>query len=117
MKTVLVVDDYEDICRPLCKTLQSKGFSASYVLTGTGAIKSVFHESPDIVLLDIMLPGEDGVDVLRELRDGGYTGRVVMLTAIDDQQTRDACMALGANDYLVKANIDYRNIDKVILAD
>jgi two-component system response regulator MtrA len=98
---VLVVDDDPALAEMLGIVLRSEGFEPSFVSEGDQALRA-FHEfKPDLVLLDLMLPGKDGIDVCREIRaESGVP--IVMLTAKSD--TIDIVVGLesGADDYVVK---------------
>ena len=85
-------------------TLRSTGFSARGFETGDEFFAALERETPDLVILDIMLPGEDGVAVLRRLRDmpGKGTVPVIMATARGTEYDKVSALDLGADDYLVK---------------
>jgi two-component system, OmpR family, response regulator MtrA len=98
---VLVVDDDSALAEMLGIVLRSDGFDPSFVSDGTGAL-AAFHDSkPDVVLLDLMLPGMSGLDVCRAIRAESGTP-IIMLTAKSD--TIDVVLGLesGADDYVVK---------------
>jgi two-component system response regulator MtrA len=98
---ILVVDDDSSLAEMLTIVLQGEGFETAVVGDGTGALPAVRDQSPDLVLLDLMLPGMNGIDVCRAIRaESGVP--VVMLTAKTD--TVDVVLGLesGADDYIVK---------------
>src|ERR687895_48902 len=98
---ILVVDDDASLAEMLTIVLQGEGFETTVVGDGTGALPALRESSPDLVLLDLMLPGMNGIDVCRAIRaESGVP--VVMLTAKSD--TVDIVLGLesGADDYVVK---------------
>ncbi|MDF2976928.1 MAG: response regulator with CheY-like receiver domain protein and winged-helix DNA-binding domain [Actinomycetospora sp.] len=98
---ILVVDDDASLAEMLTLVLQGEGFETTVVGDGTGALPALRESSPDLVLLDLMLPGMNGIDVCRAIRaESGVP--VVMLTAKTD--TVDVVLGLesGADDYVVK---------------
>ena len=98
---ILVVDDDAALAEMLTIVLQGEGFETSVIGDGTGALPAVRDQSPDLVLLDLMLPGMNGIDVCRAIRaESGVP--VVMLTAKTD--TVDVVLGLesGADDYIQK---------------
>jgi two-component system, OmpR family, response regulator MtrA len=98
---VLVVDDDPALSEMLGIVLRGEGFEPSFVADGDSALRAFHDTKPDLVLLDLMLPGKDGIDVCREIRaESGVP--IVMLTAKGD--TVDVVLGLesGADDYIVK---------------
>jgi two-component system response regulator MtrA len=98
---VLVVDDDTSLAEMLTIVLRNEGFDSRVCSDGDNAIRVVRDYRPDVVLLDLMLPGKDGIDVCREIRTES-TVPIVMLTAKND--TVDVVLGLesGADDYIVK---------------
>jgi two-component system response regulator MprA len=99
---VLVVDDDEPIAASLRRALQYDGYRVSVVHDGPAALDVARREQPEVVVLDRMLPGLDGIAVCRALRDAGDGPLVLMLTARDATGDRVAGLDAGADDYLVK---------------
>jgi DNA-binding response OmpR family regulator len=100
-QSVLVVDDEADIIDLAAMYLESEGFRVLRASDGTEALDIVREEPPDLVILDIMLPGMDGWEVCRRLR-ATSTLPVIMLTARGDPIDRVVGLELGADDYMVK---------------
>lgn len=102
METVLIVDDNEDLRWTLSNILKDEGYEAIAVGDGEQGIEEVKKRSPDLVLLDIRLPGMDGIKSLEEMRkiDNGLI--IIMLTAYGDVKGAVKAMKLGAYDYLAK---------------
>lgn len=101
---ILVVDDEPDITALVAYHLAKAGFRVSTAANGTEALKSAREERPDIVILDLMLPGVSGYDVLSELRKKEETKDVgvILLTARREEVDRIRGLSLGADDYLTK---------------
>lgn len=99
---VLVVEDYQVIRDGLVEGLEREGFAVD--ATGDGHEGKWFAETNDydLILLDLMLPGCDGLEILRSLRSAGKSAPVLLLTARDDVADRVRGLDLGADDYLVK---------------
>jgi two-component system response regulator MtrA len=98
---VLVVDDDPALAEMLTLVLHSEGFDASVVDRGDGALAAFRDRRPDVVLLDVMLPGKDGITVCREIRAESGTP-IVMLTARGDTIDVVSGLEAGADDYIVK---------------
>ena len=101
MRTVLVVDDEPEIVRLVRDYLERAGFAVATAGDGAAALQAAHRSRPDIVVLDLGLPGMDGLDVARELRRGGEVP-IIMLTARTAEADRVAGLELGADDYVPK---------------
>ena len=101
---ILVVDDEPDITALVAYHLAKAGYRVSTAATGPDALKAAREERPDIVVLDLMLPGVSGYDVLAELRRRDETREVgvILLTARREEADRIRGLSLGADDYLTK---------------
>jgi len=99
---VLVVDDEPQIRKALSVNLAARGYEVELAGTGDEALTLAATRHPDLVLLDIGLPGIDGFEVVRRLRARGSTTPVLLLTARDAVEDRVFGLELGADDYLVK---------------
>lgn len=102
MPTVLVVEDDDKIAAPLVRTLEREGHTVERVASGLPAIERVGAGGVEMLLLDLGLPDIDGLDVCRRVREGGYTGGVIILTARDGELDRVVGLDVGADDYLAK---------------
>jgi len=98
---VLIIDDDEKLRKLLKEYLEGNGFKVLTLADGSDVKKTLQEESPEMVILDIMLPGKDGLEVLKEIRMD-HTVPVIMLTAKGDQTDRIVGLELGADDYLPK---------------
>jgi two-component system alkaline phosphatase synthesis response regulator PhoP len=101
VRTVLVVDDEPEIVRLVRDYLERAGFAVVTAGDGSEALRTAHRNRPDIVVLDLGLPGLDGLDVARELRRGGEMP-IIMLTARTEEADRVAGLELGADDYVSK---------------
>jgi two-component system, OmpR family, response regulator MprA len=101
MTTILVVDDDTKIRSVLSRGLRFEGYLVQLAADGTEALRIVRGEPPDLIVLDLMLPGMDGLEVCRRLRRG-TNAPILMLTARDAVPDRIAGLDSGADDYLVK---------------
>jgi two-component system response regulator MprA len=99
---VLVVDDDPAVLDSLELVLQLDGFDVATAGDGREAIRAVALHRPDAVLLDVLMPGLDGLEVCRRMRDTGDRTPVLMLTARDEVRERVAGLEAGADDYLAK---------------
>jgi len=101
---ILVVDDEERNRRLLVAMLETEGYSASEAADGTQALALVRHSPPDLILLDIMMPGIDGYEVARALKADAATQAipVVMVTALDDRESRLRGLEAGAEEFVTK---------------
>jgi DNA-binding response OmpR family regulator len=100
--SVLVVDDDPTVSDVVRRYLERDGYLVTLVGDGHAALASVSRHRPDLVVLDLMLPGMDGLEVCRRLRADGDDLPIVMLTALGEEQDRIAGLQLGADDYLTK---------------
>jgi two-component system response regulator AdeR len=101
MKLILVVEDEPDIARVLEAYLRQHGFQTERAADGESALALWRAARPDLVLLDIMMPGLDGVEVLKKIR-GQSTTPVIMLTARSEELDKVLGLELGADDYITK---------------
>ena len=99
---VLLVEDDADLCRAVAEYLGKNGLEVSVEGRGDNAVARVVDERPDVVLLDVMLPGKDGFEVCRELRSAGNSVPIIILTAKEEDFDQVLGLELGADDYLAK---------------
>ncbi|WP_138494348.1 response regulator YycF [Paenibacillus pinistramenti] len=98
---ILVVDDEQPIADILKFNLEKEGYEVILAFDGIEAVELAFSERPDLILLDLMLPGKDGMDVCREVRTRLETP-IIMLTAKDGEIDKVLGLELGADDYVTK---------------
>ncbi|HLI09424.1 MAG TPA: response regulator transcription factor [Ktedonobacteraceae bacterium] len=99
---ILIVDDDSRVIRALRRTLAYEGYQVSTAADGEEALTLVRTKAPDVVILDLMLPGINGLEVCRRLRAAGDAVGILMLTARDAIADRVTGLETGADDYLVK---------------
>lgn len=102
MSHILVIDDDPKIIAFLRRALVLEGYEVAVAQTGADGLRSVAERPPDLVILDIMMPGVDGIEVCRRLRAAGEGMPVLLLTARDAVADRVKGLDAGADDYLVK---------------
>jgi two-component system, OmpR family, response regulator AdeR len=98
---ILIVEDEREIADLLCLYLDKAGFETERAISVSEAVRLHAQYNPDLVLLDIGLPGGDGIDVLSTIRRGSDTP-VIMVTALDDDVTKLSSLRIGADDYIGK---------------
>ena len=98
---VLVVDDEPSIRRFLVKALRDEGYQAHEAADGAQALESVKLLAPDLMILDLMMPVMDGMDVCRSIRKESDTP-IIILSAIDSRMSKVQCLRMGADDYMEK---------------
>ena len=101
MSSVLVVEDEQSLREPLVYILQREGFDVLEAVDGPSALLQWQNNSPDLILLDLMLPGMSGVDVCREIRTQSNVP-IIMVTAKDSEVDKVVGLEIGADDYVVK---------------
>jgi DNA-binding response OmpR family regulator len=99
---VLVVEDDEEIALVLQRSLRMDGYEVRLAREGESALEEFESFAPDLMILDLGLPGLDGLDVARRLRDDGHDVPILILTARDALDSRVEGLDIGADDYLVK---------------
>ena len=104
VKKILIVEDESDLIKLLKYNLEKEGFRVSYATDGSIALAVVRRDPPDLVILDLMLPGLDGLEVCRQLRRSDKFSRipVLMLSARSEEADRIVGLELGADDYVTK---------------
>jgi DNA-binding response OmpR family regulator len=104
VKRILVVEDERDIAEFLTHYLKREGYSPSVVYDGRTALQRAESDPPDLVILDILLPGMDGLEVCRRLRGSKHTAGIpiIMLTAKGEEADRVVGLEMGADDYITK---------------
>lgn len=98
--TILVVDDRQEVRRFFQKVLSLEGYVVAVVGSGQEALAVLEKGCPDLVFLDLRMPGMDGIETLRRIRAKDTGARVVIVTANPDLETAREAMVLGASDYL-----------------
>ena len=98
---ILVVDDEPQIRRSLQVNLEQSGYAVETVETGEGALRSFLNRRPDVVILDLIMPGMGGVEVVRRIRESS-TVPIIVLSAMGEEARKVEALELGADDYMTK---------------
>lgn len=101
-KKIVIVEDEPSLVFTLKDTLESEGYDVYIAENGDEAVKIVKKQQPDLMILDLMLPGMSGFDVCRTVRDQNYTFPIIMLTARDQEIDKVTGLNIGADDYITK---------------
>ena len=122
MKNILIVDDEPDIRAILRYNLEKEGFAITEAVDGNDALDKLSKDL-DLAILDIMMPGKDGYDVCRKIREQGNTLPIVFLTAMDREFDELKGLEVGADDYvrkpfspkmlIARINVIFRRIDQI----
>ncbi|MFZ5801233.1 MAG: response regulator [Candidatus Omnitrophota bacterium] len=99
---VMIVDDEPEVCEAIDRFLSRRGFSVVTARDGEEALCKVINERPELVFLDIRLPGVDGVECLRRIKQICPQTLVVMVTCVNDLDIAEEAIQLGAIDYITK---------------
>jgi two-component system response regulator (stage 0 sporulation protein F) len=99
---ILIVDDEQTVLEVLSEYFTTQGYTTRTASGGAEALAAVERERPDLVLLDVRMPGLDGVEVLRRLRQADQRLAVIMVTANEDLALAKETLKIGAFDYVAK---------------
>lgn len=99
---ILVVDDEKGVCDLFKKLLTKEGYDVSTALSGEACLKAMKKKEPDLVLLDLKMPGMDGIEVLRRIKKINNNIVVIIVTAYGGIKSAREAMMLGAYDYITK---------------
>ena len=116
MGRVVVVDDNPDLCTVLAKLLRAVGHEATALTEGEAVVPFLREQPAALVILDVMMPGMDGFDVLAAIRGDPRTAAVpvVMFTALSDPAVRRRALDQGAQDYMVKSRLTFDAVRDVV---
>jgi len=114
-RSVLVVDDEPNIVLSIEFLLKQAGFEVRVARDGEAALRAVEEAPPDLVLLDVMMPGRNGYEVCQAIRSrpGGQAIKIIMLTARSRDVEREKGLALGADEYVIKPFSTRELVDRV----
>ena len=99
---MLIVEDERDICDCLQQFFSARGFSVASAFSGEEALERLEKDDADVVLLDILLPGLSGIEVLRRAKELHPRARIIMVTALDQEDLRNQAHRYGAAAYVTK---------------
>lgn len=99
---ILVVEDEPSLIFTLTDTLENEGYEVLVAEEGSKAVELVKEQKPDLMLLDLMLPGKSGYEILEEVRNLKFTFPIIILTAKEQEMDKVQGLTLGADDYLTK---------------
>lgn len=101
-KTILIVEDEQNIVDILSFNLSREGYDTLEAYDGPAGLQLALENDPDLILLDLMLPGMDGFEVCRKVRESGSAAPIIMLTAREEEADKVLGLELGADDYITK---------------
>ena len=101
-KTILIVEDEQNIVDILSFNLSREGYDTLEAYDGATGLQLALENNPDLILLDLMLPGMDGFEVCRRVREAGSSIPIIMLTAREEETDKVLGLELGADDYITK---------------
>lgn len=105
--SIIIIEDNQELVEPLAEVFRTEGFEVLTALNGEEGLQKTLDEKPDVILLDIILPGMDGFSFLEQLRGEGDYGNdvpVIVLTNLDDAETVGSAMKYGVHDFLLKSD-------------
>jgi DNA-binding response OmpR family regulator len=116
LSKILVVDDEVKACELLKRFLEKKGYEVIMSNSGEDALEKVKNLKPDIMLLDIKMPGMDGIEVLKLVREFDKYVGIIMVTAVKEEDVGREALKSGADEYITKP-IDFNYLETSILVD
>lgn len=118
-RQILLIEDEPNIAEAIRFLLTRDGFAVAHVANGSDALAAIVHHSPDLVILDLMLPGKSGLQILTEMRaqTAMATLPVLMLSAKGQERDREAALAAGVSAFMTKPfdNREMRDAVRVLL--
>ena len=113
MKTVLYIDDNDEILDIVRLSMANSGYRVLTENDSSKAVDRCIKELPELVLMDISMPGLNGFEITRNLRKAGFNKPVVVLTASESEEDRKRAKAAGCTDYILKT-VDMRNVGAIV---
>ena len=112
-KKIVLIDDEIDFLEIMKMRFESNGYVVKMTSNGSEALELVRKEKPDAVILDILMPGIDGLDILKKIRAENPRLPVFMMTAFSNEERRDIASKFNASDFILKTNDLQGEIDKI----
>ena len=110
---VMLVDDEHEFVNTLSERLRERNVDAAVAIDGESALHMIQEHEPEVMILDLNMPGITGLDVLQRIRTSNPNIKVIILTGHGEEKTREACLAMGAVAYLQKP-IDIDQLTSII---
>ena len=101
-RKLLVVDDEPEICEFLKSFFEDRDYQVEVAYNGEGALEKIAVYQPDVILLDIQMPGMDGLQALKKIKNEYSKIKVIMVTAVESQEKIEEAMRFGADNYITK---------------
>ena len=111
---ILVVDDEREVQEIVEEFLTGRGYEVSVASNGEEALRAIEQEKPDVVLLDIVMPGMSGIETMKRIKELNEKTGVIVITAVRDDKVGRGLMELGAYDYITKP-IDFDYLETAVL--
>jgi DNA-binding response OmpR family regulator len=116
MSKILIVDDNDNACYLLKSFLEEMGHDVTESHCGEDALEKVKNLKPDIMLLDIVMEGMDGMEILRRVKLSNKNIGIIMVSGVSDEMICNEAMEKGADEYITKP-IDFKHLNECILVD
>lgn len=113
MKTVLYVDDNDEILEIVNIVMSKSNYNLIAENNSQNAIKTCLDKKPDLVLMDINMPGMDGFEITKQLREKNFDNPIIILTASESSADRQKAKAAGCTDYILKT-VDMQNVGQIV---
>ena len=113
-KKILIVDDDKDFLSILKLSLEGESFSIVSAKNGEEGLKMTSEEKPDLILLDVMMPEMDGMEMAKRLRDAGDATPIIFLTNVEDMSNISEAFKEPGTDYIIKATVHIKDIIEAI---
>ena len=112
MPKIMVVDDELEICAFLKSFFEERMYEVIVATSGEEALRKVEKERPQVILLDLKMPGRDGIEILKELKQKYPKTKVIMVTAVETSDKIEQAIRLGADNYITKPlSLEYLEMD------
>jgi len=112
MPKIMVVDDEYEICAFLKSFFEERLYEVVTAISGEEALKKIEKERPQVILLDLKMPGKDGIEVLKEIKQRYPKIKVIMVTAVETSDKIEQAIKLGADNYITKPlSLEYLEMD------